>query len=697
MPGASPTPAALLAGVLTSEYLDDQRPNAESLRGAFRPIHDTDALAALTANPAADLGLSTIAADINAGRQPFFDHHLEQDLLPDWLATPGGGSWPLLPAKVYDHADFLAHGDIRLLWELGRLQAAPALAAHARLQSDAESARQALLLLAHFRDANPVGWGPHWIAGLESALRIFSLLWTWQLLPAEHLDDETALLLTASLLENGRFLAEHLSEKEIANNHLVGEAAALYALGSALPVFPDSAAWRERGLRILHRELPLQVLRDGVLAEQAVEYHRFVLEFYLQAHLWGRAAGDDASDTWLETMRSMFRPLAALYGPDLQLVSLGDDDAGRIIRLDNRSRRDVGGLLALGFHLLGVQNLGKPAQTLNGEALWLAGPVPMPECCPGDLPALENFHMAGWHSARFGERCDTGIPSGHLVFKSGPMGRGGGGHSHLDQLALTVSYGGHPVLVDAGTCLYNGSQDIRDHFRGGLAHNILRVNKQDSAEPHAAPDRFGWNRKGSAELRDSGCAGSGYFWEAVRHGDRGPGNEPLTVTRRVTMLREGIVVIMDSVQTSDTGPELLHLSQQWLCAPGCEPNWDKTGTTTTGMKGMTCRRLTVSSVADPVLIGHFYGPEALETRDKPGWFSDDYDRKEPVWQLALAGQTAPPWLFVTVLADPRSSFSLTESRLSGDVGKIVLEMFGEADENRVIDLPWIQAEAMPHD
>ena len=709
-PGHAPSPARFLEDALLPAALTGNRADPAKLREGFRFLHDRERLAAIAAAPAADLGLSEIADAALCGRAPFFDRQIAGALPPDWLAVPDGGRWPLLPAACFDHADFTRHGDLRQLWELGRLQSAPTLLAAARVCGRREPAEQALRLIYDFRERNPVGWGPHWIAGLEAGLRIFSLLWSWALLDPH--DDESTLLLAASLVENGRFVESHLSIKPVSNNHLIGEVAALYSLGSAMPHLADAARWRDLGRSLLDGELTAQLLPDGMQAEQAIEYHRFVLEFYLQALLWGRANGENLEPAWGDRLRGMLHPLAALTGPDGMLVSIGDDDCGRVIRLDGRPRRDPRATLAVGANLLGGDGLGSLASRVDGEALWLLGPEAASADAGGGppaahpLPAVEAFSDAGLFVSRFGEAVGgAAVPPGHLVFKAGPMGQGGAGHSHVDQLSLTLSLAGSPVLVDGGTYLYNGPQAWRDHFRGGSAHSILRVGGRDPAIAQPAPDRFGW-----AERCDARClarhAGSVVrFWDATREGDRDASGRRRGVWRSVLQIPPGLLLVIDEVSAAeadaDPNSAALPLELLWLCAPGIEPRWQPAAGTAKlaepgekrsggrcGVPGMEFHGLRLQQGERTVLLAHFFAQRGLhpfhsEGQDDPpvGWFSRDYGSKEPVALTGLAGEGEGHVLVLSLLADPSAHPRLEHSGLeNGPEGDFRLEISGELDE-----------------
>ena len=86
---------------------------------------------------------------------------------------------------------------------------------------------------------------------------------------------------------------------------------------------------------------------------------------------------------------------------------------------------------------------------------------------------------------------------GHLVFDAGPHGFLNGGHAHADALAVVLTAGGEPVLVDPGTATYTMDAAARDRFRSSRMHNTLVL---DGAE-HARPDGpFHWQSRADARF-----------------------------------------------------------------------------------------------------------------------------------------------------------------------------------------------------
>jgi hypothetical protein len=77
-----------------------------------------------------------------------------------------------------------------------------------------------------------------------------------------------------------------------------------------------------------------------------------------------------------------------------------------------------------------------------------------------------------------------------LIFDSGPLGiYPGFDHGHADGLSIIISFKDRPFLVDSGTMRYNGAPDVRNYFRGTLAHNTLTIGGHSQAK---VLDTFKW-------------------------------------------------------------------------------------------------------------------------------------------------------------------------------------------------------------
>jgi heparan-sulfate lyase len=78
-------------------------------------------------------------------------------------------------------------------------------------------------------------------------------------------------------------LHRHIERYSSPNNHWIGEATALYLLGSFFPEFDEASRWKKQAWDILAAEPENQFYADGGSAEQSTSYHHYCLGFFLLA------------------------------------------------------------------------------------------------------------------------------------------------------------------------------------------------------------------------------------------------------------------------------------------------------------------------------------------------------------------------------------------------------------------------------
>ena len=127
---------------------------------------------------------------------------------------------------------------------------------------------QQALLLRWVRENPPAvgtGWEPY-----PTSLRIVN--WVKWALDGNTLPSECA----DSLAVQARWLAQRL-EIHLRGNHLFANAKAL-VFASLFFDGPEAVGWMEKGMRILAREVPEQILSDGGQFERSTMYHALALE-----------------------------------------------------------------------------------------------------------------------------------------------------------------------------------------------------------------------------------------------------------------------------------------------------------------------------------------------------------------------------------------------------------------------------------
>jgi hypothetical protein len=374
--------------------------------------------------------------------------------------------------------DTLGSGDHKMVWELNRHQHLVVLAQAYLFTGDARNLDEVRIQLESWIAANPFHRGTNWASALEVAFRALSWIWVDHFV-GPRLPPEFRARWLHVLYLHGWHLANNLSFYFSPNNHLVGEALALHALGvffSSLGRTPG--LWQTLGGRVMREQLDRQIRADGSSFEQSTYYQVYLLDMFL---LHAIVAGADPA--YRAKLSRMAEYLHAVTGPSGLQPFLGDDDGGRL------------------FHPYGCRSRF-PGATLASAAAFLKRPDLLGNAC--DLPSQAAWWLGGealrtaagegkWESRLFADAGVAVMTSGstHAIVDAGPFGALQAGHSHSDTLSIVIRSGDDEILIDPGTCTYTGNPELREWFRGSSAHNSIRIDGRDQA---VAAGPFRWNR-----------------------------------------------------------------------------------------------------------------------------------------------------------------------------------------------------------
>ncbi len=309
----------------------------------------------------------------------------------------------------------------------------------------------------------------------------------------------------AELAAHGGFLRRHL-ESDVGGNHLIK---GLKALAGLAVFFGDERLLRTT-LRLLARQLAVQVLPDGGHFERAPAYHCQVLTDLLDIAGLLSAIGRPAPAELTAAIARMRDWLGAVLCPDGQVPMLND---GYPVP------RDLVAAL-------------RPALSADGPLLVLPD------------TGLVRAVAGGWHLlADVGAPCPAGLPA----------------HAHADTLGCLVHVDGAPLLVDTGTSTYEPGP-VRDYERSTAAHSTAEVDGTDSTEVWGA---FRAGRR--ARVRDLAAFAdeSGVTCSAAHDGFRWLPGRPVH-HRRWSLTGSGLRV--DDL-IAGRGRHLVAI--RWHLAPGC--------------------------------------------------------------------------------------------------------------------------------
>jgi hypothetical protein len=303
------------------------------------------------------------------------------------------------------------------------------------------------------------------------------------------LDSDKRQSILRSLCQHGHYIERHLSFFFSPYNHLIGEAAALYIVGSLLSWLKPALRWKHKGWAILEREMPKQFHPDGGTVEQAIGYHHFTLGFYLQTFLLRQRLGLDILPGMSSLLEKAFEFSIYMTRPDGLVPMIGDGDEGRAVHLLQESIWDFRPLLAIGAVLFQRADFKTIAGPFPPDAAWLLGLEgwkkyeSLQNTTPKDnskiLPESGYCIMrTGWDRQSHYLNFDcgdiaAGVPKGDVVSAA---------HGHADALSIEVTAYGVPILVDPGFYTYNGDEQWHRYFRETEAHNTIVVDGCSQAE-----------------------------------------------------------------------------------------------------------------------------------------------------------------------------------------------------------------------
>lgn len=412
---------------------------------------------------------------------------------PKWsLDFVSGKDWPQIPAsriKIIRHDG----SDVKVPWELSRLQFLPVLA-KAHLLSGEESYRTtAKTLLSQWIDQNPVGIGVNWTIAMEAALRAVSICLLADLLWPFRPDEQVWLAkVTRSLWQHMLYIEAHLEFSHFArSNHYLSNLLGLLCLSTFLNG-RGMEQRRRRCQRRIQEELFHQTYEDGGDYEASTGYHLLVTQMFTSALLLLRTAGAAPSMKFTARLRKMYEFAAALADAKSRIPHVGDCDDGRVELLMDDLEQMLGVPEAERNSLTISNFLGTGGALLDGDfggrfedAAWYGLAPPQRTEKPAAEPAGRSpantilFPRSGVAIAR--------NKAWEVMFFAIPNGaKGKGSHTHNDKLSFVLRLNGEELLGDSGTGAYTRDWATRNRYRSTAAHNTLVIDgvEQNRISPH---------------------------------------------------------------------------------------------------------------------------------------------------------------------------------------------------------------------
>jgi hypothetical protein len=471
----------------------------------------------------------------------------------DWHLEPlSGKRAPLKHWKQFVELDSEETGDKKIVWELNRCQHFFTLGAAYWLSGDEKYAAAFVMHLTGWMEQNPPATGVNWMSSLEVAFRAVSWLWGLNFFKNSPTLSPTVFRDALKFLYlHARHIETYLSTFYSPNTHLTGEALGLYYLGTLLPEFRRSRAWRDVGRTILLEQLDKQILPDGVYFERTTWYQRYTTDFYTHFYILSRINEDDiSSDKLKHKLQLSCDFLMHATRPDGTTPLIGDDDGGRMLPFSSlEAINDFRAPLGTAAVLFKRGDYKFVAKECAEETFWLlgGGGAKVFESIEEQEPVEKSkaFPIGGYFTMRdnWSETAD------YLLIDGGAHGALNCGHAHADALAFELAVGGKSLLVDAGTYSY-AERVARDYFRSTQAHNTLAVDGKSSSEPDGT---FNWTTTADARTTEFVNRPRFDFFEGLHNGfsTASKNNSEIVHTRGLLYLKNDYWILRDIVEASE--------------------------------------------------------------------------------------------------------------------------------------------------
>lgn len=387
---------------------------------------------------------------------------------PKWTTNPLSGEHFALPLKPWwKITDFNESiGDIKLIWELSRMNWVIAFAQRAR-NGDKKSLINLNKWLEDWLKNNPPYLGPNWKCGQEASIRIINLC-----CGALILDDIKNT--TKGLQELIRLHLQRISSTisyGIAqdNNHGTSEAAALFIGGSWLDSLGslDGKKYESLGRKFLHNRTSKLVQKDGSFSQYSLNYHRMVLDSLSIVELWRRKLGAKVlpNDFYESASKATSWLYQMVCNESGEVPNIGANDGSLLLQLTNSSYTDYRPSVQLSANLFQSRQAYSNIPNCDFHLSWLGLNQHQPD---SEKYINCDFDSGGYKILRFSA---ARVFFRYPRFKFRP--------SQADAMHIDFWIDSFNFFGDAGSFSYNSNPDMSSYFSGTASHNTIQFDDRD--------------------------------------------------------------------------------------------------------------------------------------------------------------------------------------------------------------------------
>ncbi|MDQ2993888.1 MAG: heparinase II/III family protein [Pseudomonadota bacterium] len=381
-----------------------------------------------------------------------------------------GFIWQQQYFRSIAYTDLGKPNDVKVPWELSRMQWMIPLGQAYCLTQDESYAEKTKMLIKSWLKSNPFACSVNWACTMDVALRLIVWTWFFHVFKGSSAWQDPAFRweFLQSLYLHGAFTTRHLEKSDVNGNHYTANAAGLLFAG----LFFGKSSWESSGWQILHEEIQTQVHEDGVDFEASTPYHRLVQELFLLPALYRIKQGLTVPDVYRERLMKMAYFTACYSRLDGSIPIWGDGDDARVLPFGEQALNDhryLIGLVGMSFDSKKLLDLWSGS---NSEMFWIFGQAPSVNSQPMVQLSSEYFPHGGVYIMRDDKN--------HVFIDCGPIGlKGRGGHGHNDLMSFEAILDHTPLIVDCGSYVYTSDYLARNVFRSTGSHNTPQIDGEE--------------------------------------------------------------------------------------------------------------------------------------------------------------------------------------------------------------------------
>ncbi len=323
--------------------------------------------------------------------------------------------------------------DIKVPWELSRLQHLPVLAHAYSITKENKYKDVFVHHVQHWQKNNSYLKGVNWVCPMEVALRSVSLIIAWSYFKNADISDNFWQQYVALLYDHMIYL-EHNWEwyDGRTSNHYLSNLVGYVYLCWFFKSLYDTRKKVTWVVKEIVNEMEKQVFDEGTSYEGSTKYHVLVTELFYHAQQLCAQMEIVLPQQFHKKLARMMEFAQWCTINQHDYITIGDDDSGKVT-----------------FAGLSISDT-QMHHTVKHYADF----------------GVSFFKDTQWHISLRHHAYDARQPSGHY---------------HNDAGSITLAYDGIPIIIDPGSYLYTPSQYWRNYFRSAQMHSVAHVMSQEPA------------------------------------------------------------------------------------------------------------------------------------------------------------------------------------------------------------------------